>query len=43
MNAIKRLLCWAYGVDAAELDKLAAAKHRDTPWSDWAKRISGRS
>lgn len=37
---IKKFLCWVYGVDPDELDKLAQAKHRDTPWSDWAKKHS---
>ena len=36
----KGLLCWLYGWDKDELDKLAQAKHRDMPWHDWAKDMS---
>ena len=36
----KRLICWIYGWDKDELDKLAQAKDRDIPWSDWAKDVS---
>ena len=42
MNSIKRLLAWLYGIDPAELDKMAQARRPRERWSDWARRTSRR-
>lgn len=42
MNIVRRLLCWLYGVDPAELDKMAQARKPGQKWADWARRTSRR-